>query len=104
MSTANWFSLSIGTSGSGDKTLVSAVADRRIFIYRLNFCPGANNIIQLWSGPSASGVAMTGAMTILSGQQYRFDEGLVTAADNAAFVLNSQNSVVQSGFVCGWYF
>lgn len=104
MSTATWFSLKIEANGATDHDLVPAVADRRIFVWRMRFIPGSNNIIQLYSGPSASNDELTGAMTVLASQLVAFDEGLMTNDDNVALVLDSTNAVLHSGYVCGWYF
>lgn len=105
MSTADWFSASIATTaGAGDMTLMAAAADRRIYVHRMVIIVGTGgNVIRLWSGPSASGTALTGAIVGAQSGVYVF-EAMVTTADNLALVLNQQNAVAASGHVCGWYF
>lgn len=91
-------------TGTGDKTLVAGVAAQRFFCTRLVFTPALTGTVQFWSGPSASGTALTGVMNVLAGVEYVFENLLFTLTDAHALVLQAVTDVQHNGRITGWYF
>ncbi len=88
----------INFAASGDTPIIAAIANKRIFIYRLYFILGAATDITFKDGSTA----LTGAMPFLANGFMILDPTQVPwhqTSIGAAFNINSSNAVQVSGSI-----
>ena len=62
----------IDGTASGDNTIIAGVSGQIIRVYRMFFTASATVTIQFWDGPSATGTALTGPMSIAPSENFNF--------------------------------
>lgn len=91
----------ISFSGTGDNTIITAVAGRRICIDHVNLLVSSATNIQLKDGATNYGgayqLASKGAIALDNVMKNQW--GIITLSTNSDFVINSDTAVQVSGFV-----
>jgi hypothetical protein len=93
---------SINFANGADNTIVAGVAGQQIYIFKYFLIVSAAVNLQFWDGPSASGTALTGVISLASNEAmvFTFDTRpwySVSAGNN--FVINANNGTQVSGRV-----
>lgn len=57
----------INTNSSGDNLIVAAVAGKIVRVYAMFFVAAGTVTVQAWDGPSNTGTALTGVMSLVAG-------------------------------------
>src|ERR1700692_4904227 len=92
----------INFANGADNTIVSGSLNQQIYVYKYFFIVSAAVTIQFWDGPSASGTALTGPISLAPNEAmvFTFDTRpwySVSSGNN--FVINANNATQVSGRV-----
>ena len=64
----SYLTVPISASGAGDNTLITGVAGQTIRVHKYVIVAAGAVTAQFWDGPSASGTALSGVMSLITGQ------------------------------------
>lgn len=96
----------VNFNGTGDNTVIAAPgAGKYLAIDFLAIVPSADVTLTIYSGPNASGTALSGAMPfkanqpIIAENAMHNEHGVITCNDNQSFNLYSTGSSTVTGWV-----
>lgn len=96
----------VSFTGTGNNIVVAAPgAGKYIAVDFLAIVPSADVTLTFYTGPAASGTAISGAMPFKANQPIivenamHNEHGVVTCADNQAFNISSSGSSTITGFI-----
>lgn len=96
----------VSFSATGDNTVIAAPGTGKyLAIDFLQYIPSADVTITLYSGPQASGTAISGAMPLKANQANTIENamhnehGVITCNDNQSFNMFSTGSSTITGFI-----
>lgn len=92
----------INFAAGGDNTIIAGVTSQGIYVYKYFLVVSAAVTLQFWDGPSASGTALTGVISLAANEAmvFTFDTRpwySVTLGNN--FVIAASNNTQVSGRV-----
>lgn len=90
----------INTNSNGDNVVIAGVAGRTIKVKALNFSTSTSTTLTVYSGPQASGTALSGAMAIPAAY-YEGDNGndVYTCVQGEGFNLYKADTASLQGYV-----